>query len=772
MKLKIPLKRAIQSAIFILMLLSIVVVWPMKLFRPWQYTGEIDRNAMSIIQNEGTVLQEFIPDKPGLSNVSFYIYNEEELEDKEGLLVFRVFNEGLQKLDEKEYKLADYKLPGVLTVKFREEFLPGTKYYFSIENPGNLLLYSMDDGMNLDVKYGYHTYYTIGQYAMYGLAVLLIGGILIVLSEILLKKNNYQTKFDFGFRLALSVVVVVCAGWAAIQVFPFMKFTSNVIDILFYETGILLFACLALYGLLYKRDLPQREIISYKELKSRIPALLQTLAFAGVMAGCVNYVNALYTYQQQLATNIVLSCFALAIICGYSKKELLNWYNIGYIVPAVGLAIYYVLQHNEAPEQFAVARGMALYFVLWGIVALNTIRLLFEHKWQKIYIPFAIALVLLIAEMVRSRNTRIWPIYIAVFFGMFLIRVIVKGNTRHYMEIFTNGVMVHFVCISLYAFLYRPFHFYLYIRYPGIFHTVTVTAVYLLFVLMLSIARFLVVYREKGGLKYALKELWLMGMAEAFLIMTVSRTGFLSVAILCPLTFFITAFLEFKDGIRGALKRILLFCITGIVFFFIIFTTCRIVPAVVEKPYTYDIEHFIDSVKTGENWDSFRYATVRRFFGFADAKLTYYSSDTQLTHDEESLGANTDYSNGRLDIYKAYLSALDWKGHDSLSLMADNGELIIHAHNSYIQAAYDFGLGTGIYFLLFCVFVGVRVVLYYIRHKGERTSLIPVVIVGAFGVCGMVERVFFPFIPLGFAFLFILVLMTVSDKKGKNEEIN
>lgn len=771
MKLKIPLKRAIQSAIFILMLISVVVVWPMKLFRPWQYTGEIDPNALSIIQNEGTILQEFTPDKPGLSNVSFYIYNEEELEDNDGFLVFRVFNEALQKLDEKEFKLKDLTLPGVLTVKFRDELLPGTKYYFSIENPGNFLLFSMKDGMNLDTRYGYHTYFNKGQYALYGLAVLLIGGVLIAICEILLRKNSKQTKYDFGLRLALSIIVVVCAGWAAYQVFPAMKFSTNNLDIIFYEAGIFLFACLALYGLLYKRELPQREIITFSELKSIVPNFLQSLAFAGVMVGCVNYVNALYTYQQQLATNIVLSCFALAIICGYNKKELLNWYNLGYIVPATGLAIYYVLQHNTASEQLAVARGTAVYFVLWGIVALNTIRLLFEHKWHKISIFYTIALILLIAEMVRSRNTRIWPIYIAVFFGMFLIRVIAKGNTGRYMENFTNGVMVHFVYITLYAFLHRPFHFYLYIRYPGIFHTVTVTAVYLVFVLSLATARFLIVYREKGRLKSAWKELWLMGMAEAFLLLTVSRTGLLAAAIICPITFIVTAFAEYKDGIIGALKRMLVFCLSGIVFFCIIFTACRIVPAVVEKPYTYDIEHFQDSIKAGEEWDSFRYATVGRFFGFADVKLSYYGSETELTHDELSAGATNDYSNGRLGIFKAYWKALNWKGHDSLSLVDENGDMIIHAHNSYLQAAYDFGMGAGIYFLLFCMVTGVMGITFFIKHKGERTSLIPIMIIVAFGICGMVERVFFPFIPLGFAYLFIMVLMTVSDKKGKNEEI-
>ncbi len=38
--------------------------------------------------------------------------------------------------------------------------------------------------------------------------------------------------------------------------------------------------------------------------------------------------------------------------------------------------------------------------------------------------------------------------------------------------------------------------------------------------------------------------------------------------------------------------------------------------------------------------------------------------------------------------------------------------------------------------------------------------MIPVVVIGVFGICGMVEWVMLPYIPTGFALFFVLALLT------------
>ena len=795
MRTSISLKRAIQSMIFILMVISVALVWPLRLIRPMHYEGEIDKDSATIMLNEATIMQGFVPLAGELSTLSFYIYNEElTAEEWTGTLFFRLFDANLQKLEEKSYPVHTLDIPGICHVRIGTDLQIGQAYYFTIENENAGLLFSMSDGVNLDVRYVYKAYFTKEQYALCALAVLLVGGFLLFLAEVLLRKDTRRVRGDFGVRAALGVLVTGAVLWSFWNVFPGKKFTDNLTDILFYLAGILLFWLFALYSLFHRRQAAQEAVIPKEELLKWVQATLQSLAFAGVMLGGVRYLNALCLKDQQLAINIALACFALVIICSYTKKEIFNWYNPVYLIFAIGGGIYYLQQYKEDLENWEIYRGNVLYFVLWGIVVLNTVRLLIwdRKRRNKVSWVYMASFVLLIVEMVRSRNGRVWPIHIAVFFGLFAVRVIYKGKIQQYLYYFSNGVFIHFVGISIYAVLYRPFHYYMYTRYPGAFHTVTLAAIYMVFVLVLAVIRFMAVYKEKQSIKAAWKEIWLMGMAAAFLFLTASRTGLFAALFLCPVMCIMVTLMGYRDGVIELAKRIAVPAVAAVSFFPIVFTACRIVPAVVSKPFTYEIEWFPDSIKKGEEWNSFRYVTLSKFFYIADNRIStgnedkpdtqidieadptkVYMETPEVVKSPEEIETErwenaNQYSNGRLEIYRIYLQQLDWKGHETVSLMTEDGKETGHAHDVFLQVAHDFGIGAGIYFILFCVFAGIRSVFYYLHHREESTALIPFGILAVFGVCGLVEWVFLPYIPTGFGFLFVLVLMIPAEKNGKN----
>ena len=428
------------------------------------------------------------------------------------------------------------------------------------------------------------------------------------------------------------------------------------------------------------------------------------------------------------------------------------------------------------------------------MVAVNVLYHLFlnirkkRNIFKNISPVYSIMLLLLLTEFIRSRNGKQWPVTWACLWILFALRLLDRGGRERYLSNFVNGVFLHFVGICIYAWLHRPFHFYTHTRYPGVFHTVTSSAVYDCFVLVLALAVFLVKYARTKKISLCLKELWVFGLAGGFMLLTASRTGLYAAAALAVMLIVVTSFTEFKDGILKALLRTGLLLLTLAGFFVGTFTACRIIPAVYNKPQTFEIEWFQDSIKEGEDWNSFRYITVRKFLAVFDAKLTYYDkehtaqeaavSETQegvtgfsspeLTEEKEGIGGNADYTNGRMDIYKKYLSLLDWKGHRDVAVQGDNGKMIAHAHNAYIQVAYDFGIGAGIYFLLFCVVFGIRSIYYYSRHKGGKAGIVPVAVIGVFGICGLVEWVMLPYIPTGFALFFVLVLLMPKIKDTKD----
>ncbi len=781
MQVDISLKRAVQSMVVFFMIVAIALVWPLKLIRPWQSVGVTDPLSDRLVQNEGTVMQEFVPEQYGLTYISFYIYNEDLTGMEEGRLVFRLFDEKMNKLEERSFLLKELSVPGDCRIRIGSELEIGKKYYFTIENPGAELVLSMADEGNVDVCYEYKALFTKMQYLLIAAIVFAVGGALIFLAGWLFRKSEVKVRLDFGIRLGTGILAAGAALWAAWNVFPLKRFTSNPFDIVFYEAGIFLFLGFSLYGLLFRRKEQPDVWIRRKDVLDRLPGLLSSVAFAGVVLGGVRYLNALNMYQQKLGVNMALASFAAAIIFGYKKKDLFHWSTPVYVVLAACYYAWVCSQNGGQSENSIIIRGIARYGILWGFIALNTLRALFQKGKKRVSLIYTAALFLLIAELVRSGYKRQWPVDVLVLGGIFALQVICREKDSKYLHEFSNGVFLHFIGSSIYALLYRPFHYFRYTRYPGIFHTVTITAVYLVFVLVLALIRLLSVYREKGCIKETWKEIWIVGLATAFLLLTASRTGLLAALILCPLLYIVTSVMEFKDGFWGSIKRFLLFMCLTICFFPMVFAACRIVPAVVGKPFVYEIELFEDTILPGEEWDSRRYITLERYLEIAVNRVSTKNVSSIRNEAEEAQNdlpavsetenpTPVDYSNGRLDIYKLYLDQLDWKGHEAVGIMDKNGKAIDHAHNVFIQVAYDFGIGAGIAFLVFFVFAGIRSIYYFLCHKGEETALIPFGVLGVFGICGLVEWVYLPYIPTGFAFYLVLILMIPAEAKKRRQK--
>ena len=103
-------------------------------------------------------------------------------------------------------------------------------------------------------------------------------------------------------------------------------------------------------------------------------------------------------------------------------------------------------------------------------------------------------------------------------------------------------------------------------------------------------------------------------------------------------------------------------------------------------------------------------------------------------------------------------------GHDAMGCEDDNGNVIIHAHNAFIQVGYDFGIIVGALFILLCIFVfftGVVKTSLYGKIKPYMVML-PILTVG-FITAGMVEWIYHPMNPLGFSFILSLVLLSEKD---------
>ncbi len=132
-----------------------------------------------------------------------------------------------------------------------------------------------------------------------------------------------------------------------------------------------------------------------------------------------------------------------------------------------------------------------------------------------------------------------------------------------------------------------------------------------------------------------------------------------------------------------------------------------------------------------------------------------------LTAESQVGGSNLsgDMSNGRTEVFKAYLANIGLEPHEEFSLIYEEKEYA-HAHNAFLQISYLFGIIDGVLFLILCIITFVTSIGYYLRNKSDINSLVPMLITVVFGITSAIEWTYQPGIPIGFAFMFIQMFLT------------
>ena len=325
--------------------------------------------------------------------------------------------------------------------------------------------------------------------------------------------------------------------------------------------------------------------------------------------------------------------------------------------------------------------------------------------------------------------------------------------------------------------------------------------------------------------KSAWKEMVFFGWVMSYAIFTVSRTAYVAI-IACILAVIIVVVSRNK----GQFFRIIgVMLISVLLCFPAAFTLQRIVPTVVADPVFYVIDDADSLVRGGASWDNSNFMCVERFTNlFAEKILGIDLGDYRYPNDEfnydkdgnpvldiygypideaieeiysgksiiaepiggflvansltraelfmllDDLNGYVDQnnkidviSNGRITIFNSYIKELNLYGHETMGAMLPNGEIALHAHNTYIQMAYDHGMIAGAVFALLIlagIISGIK--LYYAKEKEEPLTLITFAITVGFAVAGITEWVFHLGNPLTIALLLSFAGIVFREKRS------
>ena len=345
----------------------------------------------------------------------------------------------------------------------------------------------------------------------------------------------------------------------------------------------------------------------------------------------------------------------------------------------------------------------------------------------------------------------------------------------------------------------------------------TICAVYLSVVVCAAFVKLLDGYRREQKLSCIWKELTVFGISAVYLIFTLSRTGYLAVVAMALVVMPVACF-GMRRKIRSLFFAAAMMAGAVLICFPVVFTAQRIVPAVAAQPETMEIEELPSEIMHDRDLDSNYYMTVRRFLHVFQSKVLgipdeecinqyktvkadrkndigYYAdadrsdliaeenltddsmlvvsadfSGSEISEQEEQQESDAEaYTNGRLDIFKLYYANLNREGHDEMGITLPDGSLVVHAHNIYLQTAYDHGIPVGIVFILFGAATLIQSAVYYKRRKEDRVcSALPLALLILFAVAGLTEWIFHPCNPI--AFCLLLMLAPLLSDMGRSPE--
>ena len=818
MNQKIRLSQGIKYVIIGASLFLFLLIWPLGILErhPVSKSNEIQVGESGPISVANNATQLFLAEGNELKAIELYVLNEMKSET----ISLRIYDGGYNQLWETFYVVRKSTgHPRFLRIPVGIELTEGTLYFYTVEGLTQDLYLAYEETAasdsvangavayggvqlpeyNIISRYIYEEPFAPGMILGIGIAFITCVALLCFavdrLLETKLKKWNMEITVHKLIKWIFNPLLLVVVGIALWSVFPGKMFGTGILNYGFYYLGILLAALILFFGINYKRendnsfDILKKEVVAEKLLQ-----WLMAICFAKILWSCYEYMNGLYDVHHVWATCKILTWLGLAFLCTLKKEEWMKIWNLVYLFPAAVAAYvrYKPFVGLETEEAITGRLQVKLIFVA-GFVALQVlislIQLILKKRkpcgsWSYWYLgSFAVVMTL----MIVFRNTREWPVIATIMFGVFYYRMWLWEKRSCLMQIFCNGIILNFVYMVYYCLMHRPYHRFRYNRFGLGFHTVTMTGYYLALVLCaVMVCLFAKYYRIKRW-QECWKELSLLGIGNAYLIMTLSRTGYLAAIVMEIFMCVFWVILKEKKKLLGIIKKLAVGIGVSVLCFPMVFTAQRILPAVVNEPIHSEVEIWDYTVQKGDAKDSELYIDITAFVKVAlnkllgmdtgNISLTSMAEPIYITNDMVMVAGEMDegydISSGRLEIFREYIEEWNLTGHEDMSFQFPNGSTPAHAHNSFLQVIHDHGLITGILFLVFGVLSCLLSIRNYSVNKQEGEAFynaLTIAVILAFAFAGMVEWIFHFANPIGFSLFIVIIPLLFKRYNGEKNE--
>lgn len=496
---------------------------------------------------------------------------------------------------------------------------------------------------------------------------------------------------------------------------------------------------------------------------------------------------------------MVLSCIALSHYPLSDFRRPFFW--ISAIVFTAGACLALYLLWPGTVYHYQLISG-ALAGVLYGCVLIQTARTIISEKRLPggSHLGVWMLGLLLVLMLISHHDKYNGPLLCLSVLLIFLTDF--TAQERDWMlRSLAGAVLAAFFVFQGLAFVFRPFDSG---RYLGLYANTNINALFyqIVYCVFLGIFCILETKREHSVLKWVsfcfACAMW------SFVMLTMCRSAALGMTVATVLGFFIVLWRRREMWVRRTLLYVCGLLLGCVISFPVVYGAVRYLPAVFHHPVWFGGEYSEWKVHSWDPYDSEKYTdwrdVIQGNFGrlFPDsANIDLFSLETSravipigafgdcreggmprnfpLTRKwkaaprrpapaEPQIFDNTDDCSAaemspefgrrygtvmrgsidaRIGIYRHYLSGLNLWGHKDSENGFQYSESYYapHAHNIFLQYAFNYGLPAGIVFLIYLAASGIRFLMLCIRDESGTPFLLALLLFAAIAAFGMTEIV-------------------------------
>lgn len=358
------------------------------------------------------------------------------------------------------------------------------------------------------------------------------------------------------------------------------------------------------------------------------------------------------------------------------------------------------------------------------------------------------------------------PLWYLLIYGGFAMIGVPKERTKDFFDGMLTGIILWFFGQQIIAFGFRPYD---YIRYKGLYSGETQNGLFYLIVFGAFILKW--IYSKEEKKRWFIRFFYFLMSAclVSFAVFTGGKAPLLAI-ITVTAFIFIGYDLFKKKTFYGLLLHSVALIICAVISFPATYIGIRFLPTILHHPIWFEGEYVEgESVCSFDPWDSLKYVSFENsvynnvsrilesvgispeswmpeFMKFMQALPVHaeeLKQEKEVEFFENSL-AEGEYdvvhssTDARKVIYIYYWNHLNLIGHDKehSGFWISEDTYYGHAHNMFLQVAYDYGIIPGILFLLIYLYSLYRA--FRLCLKGNWTCIVFLLAILCFGMVEMV----------------------------------